>query len=184
MFAKMNSFGAEVEEAEFVDAVASNLARGRFLLIIAGDGIREEVERLTEYLQRDAGVSFTLALIELALYKLPGEGEATKYVVTPRVLARTVEIERAVVRIEKGQAWVEAPADKVGPGKKAKRSTLTRDEIYEQLAKVDPDLPERLRGFLEECESRGLILSEPGKSLIIHWPNADIGNVNFGTFFA
>jgi hypothetical protein len=29
----MNSLGAEVEEAKFVDAVASNLARGRFLLI-------------------------------------------------------------------------------------------------------------------------------------------------------
>ena len=72
---------------------------------------------------------------------------------------------------------------KVGSGKKAKRSTLTRDEIFEQLAAVDSDLPERLRGFLEECEERGLIVSEPGKSLIIRWPNDVIGNVNFGTFF-
>lgn len=183
LFAKMNSSGAELDETEFVDAVASNLDRGRFLLIIAGDGIREEVERLTEYLQRDASVSFTLALVELALYKLPREDEASQYVVAPRVLARTVEIERAIVRIEGSRVWVEAPTAKDGIVKKAKRSTLTCDEIYEQLAKVDPDLPERLVEFFGECEERGLIVSEPGKSLIIHWPNDDIGNVNFGTFF-
>ena len=183
LFAKMNSSGAEVEEAEFVDAVASNLARGRFLLIIAGDGIREEVERLTQYLQRDAGVSFTLALVELALYKLPGDDAAGQYVVTPRVLARTVEIERAIVRIVECKEYSVLPPDTGDPGKKGKPSTLTRDEIYEQLAQVDSDVPERLRGFLQECEERGLIVSEPGRSLTIQWPNAEIGNVNFGTFF-
>lgn len=183
LFAKMNSFGAEVEEEVFVDTVAKNLARGRFLLIIAGDGIREEIERLTAYLQRDASVSFTLALVELAFFKLPDEDDAARYVVNPRVLARTIEIERAIVRIEDSRIRVESPLDTNGIGNKAKGSTLTRDEIFEKLSVVDPELSDVLRGFLKECEERGLIVSEPGRSLAIQWPNDQIGNVNFGTVF-
>jgi hypothetical protein len=60
------------EEAAFVDAVARNLRLGRFLLLLVGDGIREGVETLADYLQSHPGLRFTLGLVELAIHRMPG----------------------------------------------------------------------------------------------------------------
>ena len=54
----------------FMDTVSRNLRRGNHLLIIAGDGIREGVERIAEYVQGAPHLMFNLALVELALYDL------------------------------------------------------------------------------------------------------------------
>ncbi len=51
----------EVDEQQFNDALTANLRRGRFLLLIVGDGIREGVEAIAEYLQLHAGLHFSLA---------------------------------------------------------------------------------------------------------------------------
>ena len=56
---------ATLDEIGFIDAVARNLRLGRCLLLIAGDGISENVEALTEFLQQHAGMHFTLALVQL-----------------------------------------------------------------------------------------------------------------------
>jgi len=40
----------KVDEIQFNDALTANLRRGRFLLLIVGDGIREGVEAIAEYL--------------------------------------------------------------------------------------------------------------------------------------
>lgn len=53
-----------VDEIAFNDALSLNLRRGRFLLLILGDGIREGVEAIAEYLQRHAGLHFSLGLVE------------------------------------------------------------------------------------------------------------------------
>jgi hypothetical protein len=73
----------EIDEALFHDAISRNLKRGRFLLLIIGDGIREGVESMAEFLQQHAGFHFTLAFVELALFKSPGG-----YIAQPRVLAK------------------------------------------------------------------------------------------------
>lgn len=46
-----------VDEMQFNDALTANLRRGRFLLLIVGDGIREGVEAIAEYLQVHAGLA-------------------------------------------------------------------------------------------------------------------------------
>ena len=100
-----------IDEAAFVDGVTRNLANGRFLLLVVGDGIREGVKRLAEYLQRLAGVQFTFGLVELAMFELPAASTPGGLIVEPRVLARTVEIERAIVRrADVGVAVEEPPA--------------------------------------------------------------------------
>ena len=86
-----------IDEVTFVDDVTRSLKSGRFLLIVVGDGIREGVERIADYLKQSAGIRFTFGLVELAIFDMP-EGPAGGVIVEPRVLARTVEIERAVVR--------------------------------------------------------------------------------------
>ena len=56
-------------EAAFVDAVSRNLREGRFLLLIVGDGIREEVERMASYVQSSPQLQFHLALVELRIFE-------------------------------------------------------------------------------------------------------------------
>ena len=55
--------GHTVDEIGFNDALTFNLRRGRFLLLIVGDGIRGGVEAIAEYLQAHAGLHFTLGLV-------------------------------------------------------------------------------------------------------------------------
>ena len=86
-----------------MENVSRNLRLGRFLLVIAGNGIREGVSSMAAYLQQTPSLHFTLALVELALYNL-AEGAAFPLLVHPRIVARTAEITRAVVEIR-------APAD-------------------------------------------------------------------------
>ena len=64
-----------LDEATFVDDVARSLTSGRFLLIVVGDGIREGVERIADYLNQSAGIRITFGLVELAIFDMP-EGSA------------------------------------------------------------------------------------------------------------
>jgi len=92
-----------IDEVQFNDALTVNLRRGRFLLLIVGDGIREGVEAIAEYIQRHASLHFSLGLIELPIYVMPNDD----YLVTPRVLARTMVITRTVVILPEGHVLQE-----------------------------------------------------------------------------
>lgn len=89
-----------VDETEFNDNLTANLRRGRFLLLLVGDGIRERVEAIAEYLQAHAGLHFSLGLVELPIYELPDGGR----IVAPRVLVHTHVITRTVVAAPDGHA--------------------------------------------------------------------------------
>ncbi|MCC7423148.1 MAG: hypothetical protein IT428_22965 [Planctomycetaceae bacterium] len=91
----------EFDELTFVDSISRNLRLGRFLLLIAGDGIREDVEHLVEFLQKTPQLHFTLALVEIGLYQL-SDGKADDLLVQPRILARTQEVTRSIVEINAG----------------------------------------------------------------------------------
>ena len=82
----------DLGEADFVDNVSRHLARGEFLLLIVGDGIREGVENIVDFVQRHSGLHFTLALVEAALYR----DTADRIIVQPRCLARTEVVQRLV----------------------------------------------------------------------------------------
>jgi len=89
-----------VDEIQFNDALTANLRRGRFLLLILGDGIREGVEAIAEYLQAHAGLHFSLGLVEYPIYSMPNGDR----LVAPRVLARTNVVVRDVVALPDGYA--------------------------------------------------------------------------------
>ena len=93
-----------VNETEFVDNVTRHLKRGEFLLLIVGDGIREDVEDIVGFVQRHSGLHFNLALVEAALYR---DG-TSQVIVQPRVLARTEIVRRFVVE---GEGTGAIPAD-------------------------------------------------------------------------
>ena len=84
----------DVEEQRFVDAAARAMRAGRFQLIVAGDGIREDVTAMAEIINRNAALGFAFGMVEVALY-----GFGDSIVIQPRVLTRTVNLERTVVLV-------------------------------------------------------------------------------------
>ncbi|MCR0985288.1 hypothetical protein [Roseomonas populi] len=106
LLARVREAAPNTEEVRFNDAVTQNLRRGRFLLLIVGDGIREGVEAIAEYLQAHAGLHFSLGLVELPIYALPDGSR----LVAPRVLARTQVLRRTVIALPEGYALQEQQA--------------------------------------------------------------------------
>lgn len=170
-----------VDEVDFVDSVTRNLVDGRFLLLVVGDGIKEGVERITEHLRRLAGIQFTFGLVELAMFEMPAEGTPGGLIVEPRILARTVEIERAIVRRANNDVVVEEPA--LSKGKQAARR-ITKDEFYDQVAKRDAALPDRLREFFGRVDDLGLDLTSGDTYLELSWHRPDGEVVRFGWLYA
>lgn len=149
----------EFEEAEFIDSVSRNLRRGRAIVAVVGDGIREDILPLADLLQSHAGLRFVFALVELGVYETPIPGVR---VVNPSILAQTTLIERGVVRIEEpaaGQALRIAigslPAASSAKGKQ-RAFGLSEDVFYDQLDQREPGLSKLLRDFLDRADSHGL----------------------------
>lgn len=125
----------DYQEQIIIDNIERNLKRGRLLLLIVGDGIRESVEEMVDYLSNSPQIHFTLGLVELQVYKNPAN-ESEKIVI-PNLITRTREITRAVVRIENNSNnnvvvqtdFVEEKAEI----RKNKRYTLTADDFFDQL---------------------------------------------------
>ena len=133
--------GHLVDEIGFNDALTLNLRRGRFLLLIVGDGIREGVEAIADYLQAHAGLHFTLGLVELPIFAVPGGGQ----LVAPRVLARTTVISREVIAVpdgfsirSPGEAEAE-PEAALAPEDQSRRDFMQL--VVTGLTIADPDQP-------------------------------------------
>ena len=88
-----------LSEQHFVDAVSQSLSRGEFLLVIAGDGIREGAGAITQFLDRNRSLHFSFALIECAIYKTV---HGMRFV-QPRVQASTTIIKREFARLANDQ---------------------------------------------------------------------------------
>ena len=86
----VSSVHPEVNEAAFVDNVSRNLKRGDFLLLIIGDGIREGVKSIVDFVQQHSGLHFNLALVEAALYR----DKQDQIIVQPRIVTRTEVVPR------------------------------------------------------------------------------------------
>jgi hypothetical protein len=167
-----------LEERDFVDAVSRSLRRGRFLLLVVGDGIHESLEDLADYVQLHAGLHFTLGLVDIAIFQVPAGG----FYLQPRVIARTVNIDRGIVSIRDGQVIVEPPPQKAGElPRSGRRTTITEDKFYEALARVDPEVPERLRSFMAELESLNVESDFGQSSLVLRWRAGGDAKWNFGT---
>jgi hypothetical protein len=132
LFSRVRSQSGEdsLHEATFVDAVARNLQAGRFLLLIVGDGIREEVERMAAYVQSTPRLQFQLALVELRIF----DSDAGDRVIVPSVVARTSEIVRAVVHVDVAEeARVEVDVTVPVDDSPSSRRQLTIEEFFAEM---------------------------------------------------
>jgi hypothetical protein len=164
-FFSLVSENSELDEQGFVDAVARNLRLGRMLLLLVGDGIREGVETLTEYLQMHAGFHFTLGIVEMAVFRLPPHG----FLVQPRVLARTVNIERGIVRLGDGRVTIDQAPKPMSPPP----TSISREQMIEKLEKLAPQVPAALTHFEDEAKELGVFVEPTAKSLMIRWQGRD-----------
>jgi hypothetical protein len=157
-----------VVEERFIDAVSRNLERGRFLLLVIGDGIQQGTEDIAGFLQQHAGMHFTFGLIELAIFELPTEMGG--YLVQPRILARTKNIDRGIVSIENGKITAKPPATQiVSSASVGKTTTITEEKFYEELARNFPAVVSGLKEFTAQLEPVG-VATEFGKgSMILRW---------------
>lgn len=108
LFSLAQEAGGTLGEAEFVDRVTRDLAAGRFLLLVVGDGIAEGTRRIGEYLRDQPGLAFSFGLIEIAEYRHRDDQGQEHVIMQPRVLAQTAVIERHVIRSEVSGLVIEA----------------------------------------------------------------------------
>jgi hypothetical protein len=171
----------ELEESTFVDSVSRNLARGRFLILIVGDGIREGVENISNFLQMHAGLDFTFGLVELGVYKIPA---AEQYIIQPRILARTYTVERAVIRAEGVQISIGQPERKeVTHNATGRRTSISEEQFFEQLSAYSPNAAEELKSFVDDLASLNVTPAYGSSSLNLRWFPAEDLKMNFGSIY-
>jgi hypothetical protein len=172
---ELNSDSDESEQY-LIDRITRNLERGRFLLLIVGDGIREGVEEMISYLSQTPQLSFTLALVELQVYEL--QDKKDEWIVIPQIITRTKEITRAIVRFEgKTSEHTNVSIETVNEqltksAKGSKRFTITADDFFEQLIEnVGNEMAEFGETILKDCEERGYIIDWAQGSFVAKYPD-------------
>jgi len=142
------------DERGFVERVTRNLRLGRILILIVGDEIRGEVERMVEFVHRTPHLHFTLGLIEIALFK----GNETDCIfVQPRVVGQTCLDVRAVIEIKlptgaemKTEVRTESPEG-------AARTSISEEQFFEGLERNDVEL------------AKWAITEAPQHQLVVDW---------------
>jgi hypothetical protein len=159
-------------EEVFVDSVVKNLRRGRALIMIVGDGIRSEAEILLGDLHRYARFEFTLALVELAVFRMP---ESDRLLIRPRTLAKTEMVRRVVLG-----ATTETSSTGQLASAPEKVETLSSEAYWSALQASIPGARPALERLIETSEPLG-VYPEFRASLNLKWARpAGSSPVNLG----
>lgn len=164
LYARASGNRPACDEHVFIDTVSRNLRRGRFLLLLVGDGIREGVETMTEFLQKHAGLHFTLGLVEMAVFR----GEGDSFYVQPRILARTTMIQRGVVVLADDKLSISALDQKIA----SPPTTLSEERTFELLDQSLPGSAARLRKFIDSLEPLSISMRATSQYLIFEYMRA------------
>jgi len=152
-----NGLLSEDNEATFIDITEKNIKQARFLLMIVGDGIREGVERMAEFLNETPNMQYRLALCELEVYDL-GNNER---LVIPQLTTKTTIVERGIIRVEGSQESIriEMHNDEKDFEDRIKKdySSKSRISIEEWMAdaKYTEDQASEFCSFIEDFEDIG-----------------------------
>lgn len=159
-----------LDEAAFSDAVSRNLRRGRALILIVGDGIRQEAESLVEGIQAHARFGFTLAMVELGVFGLPDRPET--YLIRLRTLAKTAILHPTIVEITVAGTTVKEQPLGVPGG-------AATEGYWETLERNAPGIRAHLETFIKNAEPLGVYPEILG-SLNLKWPRPNGKPVNLG----
>lgn len=182
-FAALFEEHEEFAEADFVDSVTRNLQLGRFLLLIVGDGIREGIEHMVDYLQETPQLHFSLGLVEMGVYRV-GATDKGSLLIQPRILARTQEVTRAVVEIRTEVRREDIDVSLPGESRSRPatgRKSLTEDLFFEELEKRgEPRAVQVARWVLDSADNYGLDIVWGDGGPLLKWIDDQTGE--FFTF--
>lgn len=142
----------DVDPEEFRRTVAAGLRHGRFLVLLIGDEIHDELERLIEYVQRFMHLQFTVRLIEMQVYRMDEAKDSPLFVV-PRLVAKTSEIVRATVRMKRDDELQHIVLEPAGD----ERTTPGLERFFEML-QTSPNVGsvDAVASLLAQLEQLGL----------------------------
>jgi hypothetical protein len=145
-----------LSEAGFIDAVQQSLRDARFMLLIVGDGIRENIEAMVASLHDHPRRLFTFGLVQLQIYT--DRTQPGRYLVVPQIVANSTEVYRYVIRVETtGQANVSVEIENREPEQSPRvaRPTLSEDEFFDKI--VDPQSKVVFRQLLDFAAGIGAV---------------------------
>lgn len=144
------------DEALFTDLLAKNLSNARFLLLIVGDGIRDSVWRMTEFLNSTPNMLYNIALVELEVYKISED----ERLIVPNLLMKTEILERFVFRFENGSAIPIESIEKGVVDKGSKSKNINREDFAKQLISNNPQIIEDdIVKFFEDLVDLGFVIT-------------------------
>ena len=154
-------------EPHFIDALGRSLKDARFMLLVVGDGIKENLEGIVALLHTQPQMLFTFGLVELQVY----ETQAFKgRLVVPQIVAHSTEIVRAVVKVKaEGRAEVVVEMEHENDPAKTKRIRLDEAEFYETVK--DDDVRACWKSIVSEAKSLGYVLKSSSASVSLGLPN-------------
>lgn len=164
-------------ESVFADRVKRNLRDGRIVVLIVGDDIRPATDQLVAGLQAHANFHFTFALVEIPVYALHRRGTVNEYLVMPRTLVKTVDVPRFTIRTDGGVTDEGTGEREVR--KPSRRSTISSHEFFEAMQEHSPDIPSKLRRFLDDVAAVDVRV-EYKASLLLKWDQPEGRPVNLG----
>jgi len=85
-------------QIEFQSRIQNSLEHGRFLLLIVGEKIYPEVAMMVDAIRSAPTLEFRIRLVELGIYRTRDDKD-WPVVIVPRVVGKTQEVTRAVVKI-------------------------------------------------------------------------------------
>ena len=164
----------------FADRVTRNLREGRIVVLIVGDEIRPEADELVAGLQAHANFHFTFALVEMPVYSRRHPDSVDEFIVVPRTLMKTVTVPRFTIRTEGGSTVVsDAGTDPQEVRKPSRRSTISSEEFFEAIKGRSPDIPDKLKQFLDEVAKID-VRAEYLAALNLKWDQPEGKPVNLG----
>ena len=163
----------DLDQTNYIDSISRNLRKGNFLLLVVGNGIHEGVENISEYLQKNPSLHYSLALVELNLYRLNKDQDYPLYV-QPRTLAKTIELVRAIVDIKAPPELdisVKIPTEEeVKKGKSRRR--LTEEIFFEELAaNKSKEFADQVYELMMELKDMGLVSIWRSSSVSMRFPD-------------
>lgn len=174
----------QLDEAAFIDSVNHNLSKGRALVLVVGDGIRTEAQKLVELLEDYGNLQFTFALIELAIFGRDDRPE--EFLICPRVLAKTEMLRRTIFDTQPGAATFATRTVATGTrtlASTAEKNTpllsISSEQFWESMTELDASLPDKLQSFLGTIEELG-VTPEFKRSLILRWTTPEGQPINLG----
>ena len=170
-----------LDEAAFVDAVNRNLAKGRALILVVGDGIRSETRQLMSLLEAYGNLQFTFALIELAIFSRPDRSD--EHLICPRVLAKTEMLRRTVfdtsIKHLVREGSIISEIEEETPRHSKAPQSISSEQFWEAMSTLDSSLPPKLQSFLASVEELG-VSPEFMRSLILRWTTPEGQTINLG----